>query len=578
MDEVRGPPDPEELEIARSHLDFPVIGIGASAGGISALQRLFEKMPAQTGMAFVVVMHLSPDHESSLGPILQRSCALRIVTVAATQPIHADHVYVISPSMKLAMSDGQLQVARLLDPVSRQRSIDLFFRSLAEAHRERAVCVVLSGTGADGAQGVKRVKELGGVTIAQSPDDAEFDGMPRAAMHTEQIDFSLRSEEIAGKLVELWDNARRIELPDPPSDLKVEHVAGDAEHLAEEALLSIKALLRERTGHDFARYKRATVLRRLERRMQVAALPDLPSYRRYLESEPRETQALLQDMLISVTNFFRDPEAFEALRQRVRAAAAERAPSEPFRAWIAGCATGEEAFSVAILLREILQPLGTPVQIFASDIDARAIAHARAGVYPTSIATDVSLERLREQFVADPGGYRISKSVRDGIVFSVHNVLSDAPFTRMDLVCCRNLLIYVDRTAQAQLLRSFHFALKPGGLLFLGGSETADAAESVFTDVDKRYRIYQANTTAKRSLALPALTVLPIAPILSAETNPVPPAGPVFVRTPMEALHARVLLRLAPATVLVDADDTTLHVTNAPRTCCACLAARPPTS
>ncbi len=548
--------DPEELSVAKSHLGFPVVGIGASAGGIDALRRLFGAMPADSGMAFVVVMHLSPDHESSLAEILQRAAKMPVMEVTKTTAIKADHVYVISPAVKLAMSDGHLGVSPLTTLEGRRQSIDLFFRSLAQAHQERSVCVVLSGTGSDGAQGLKRIKELGGVAIAQSPEDAEFDGMPRAAEQTGQVDFVLPIDEMPDKLLRLWENAKRIELPKPPPGLVVLTSAADAEVLAEEALLSIKALLRERTGHDFSYYKRGTVLRRLERRMQVNALPDLPSYRRLLDAEPNETPALLQDMLISVTNFFRDPEAFAALSNALQASIAERPADEPFRAWVVGCATGEEAFSVAILLRELLGPSAPPIQVFASDIDQRAVAFARAGHFPRSIEADVSAERLRGFFERDPVGYKVTKPLREALVFSAHNVLSDPPFTRMDLICCRNLMIYLDRPGQEQLLRQFHYALKPRGLLFLGSSETPDAAGELFDNIDRIHRVYRAGAGASRA------RVLPTAPArVPSFAAPSPrPTDAERALPPLEALHQRVLLGYAPPTVLVDADDTVLHV------------------
>ena len=548
--------DPEELTVAKSHLGFPVVGIGASAGGIEALRRLLDAMPADPGMAFAIVMHLSPDHESSLAAILQRASKMPVVTVTKVTPIEADHVYVISPALKLAMNDGHLHVSALTTLEGRRQSIDLFFRSLAQAHQERSVCVVLSGTGSDGAQGLKRVKELGGVAIAQSPEDAEFDGMPRAATQTGQVDFILPVEEMPGKLLLLWENAKQIELPEPPAEMEVESSTGDAAALAEEALLSIKALLRERTGHDFARYKRGTVLRRLERRMQVRALPDLPGYRRLLDAEPSETLALLQDMLISVTNFFRDPEAFDALAAALRAQISERPASEPFRAWVAGCATGEEAYSVAILLRELLGPSAPPIQVFASDIDQRAVAFARAGLFPASIEADVSAERLRSAFAPDPAGFKVSKPLRDAVVFSAHNVLSDPPFTRMDLICCRNLMIYLDRSAQQQLLSGFHYALKARGLLFLGSSETAEAADGLFEDIDRIHRVYRASVTATRARSLPIGVPRLPSPIL--ELPKVAGAKPAL--PPLHALHEYVLREYAPPTVLVDADDTVLHV------------------
>ena len=287
-------------------------------------------------------------------------------------------------------------------------------------------------------------------------------------------------------------------------------------------------------------------------------MPDLPSYRRFLEAEPTETPALLQDMLISVTNFFHDPEAFQGLEEAVRAAITRRPPSEPFRPWIPGCATGKEAYSVAVLLQELLAPLHAPIQLFGSDVDARAVGIARAGVFALSIATDVSQQRLREFFMPESRDYRIAKVVRDTIVFSTHNVLGDPPFTRMDLICCRNLLIYLDRQAQAQLLRSFHFALKPEGLLFLGSSETADVVEGLFAAVDKSHHLFKASQIPRHSVTLPPVPHLARsifeAPVRHATDDSPQP------RPALEALHERVLARHAPATVLVDADDTTLHV------------------
>ncbi len=548
--------DPQELRIEKGHLGFPVVGIGASAGGVTALRQLFSGMPADSGMAFVVVMHLSPDHESSLGPILQGVCKLPVMTVERSTPIEPNRVYVISPANKLAMSDGHLRVSAMQTVEGRRGTIDLFFRSLAQAHWERAVCVVLSGIGSDGSQGLKRIKELGGVSIAQSAEDAEFDGMPRSAVSTGLVDFVLPVAEIPGKLVELWENAKRIELPTPPRDLEVRPVAADEQHLAEEALVSIKALLRERTGHDFSRYKRATVLRRLERRMQVHALPDLPSYSRLLQAEPKETQALLQDMLISVTNFFRDPDSFAALAATLGKYLAGRDTDQPFRAWIAGCATGEEAYSVTILLRELLGPAAA-IQVFASDIDKRAVAAARTGAYPPSIATDVSAARLAEFFTDGMHEFRINKAIRDCVVFSAHNVLSDPPFIKMDLICCRNVLIYLDRAAQAQLLQSFNFALNPGGLLFLGSSETADLVDGLFVVQDKRHRIYQVNTTTRLAVELPPVPNLQhLHPLASMPERAVASLN----RPPLEMLHERVRANHAPPSVLVDADDTALQV------------------
>lgn len=490
--------DPEEdAFVLRSSLTFPVVGIGASAGGFTAIEQLLESLPLNIGMAFVVVMHLAPEHPSIADAIIQRSTRMPVRVVSEDLPVEPDHVYVIPPGRSLSMSDGYLKLGRLERTSSRHFAIDQFFRSLAEVHRERSVAIVLSGSGADGSQGLKRVKERGGVTLVQSPADAEYDSMPLNAIADGGADFVLPVADMAQKLVDLWANACHIELPRPPADLQVDpSPTREVEYVAEEAMLAIMELLRERTNHDFTCYKRATVLRRLERRMQVTRQPTVPAYAAFLNANPQETALLLQDMLISVTNFFRDRMAFDALERAVVADLFEdRSPVERVRAWVAGCATGEEAYSVAMLLLEHATSAGamTGVQVFATDIDERALATARIGVYADSIATDVPPVRLRQFFERQLGQYFVSRTLRERVTFSKHNLLRDPPFSRLDLVCCRNLLIYLDRAAQRQLLETFHFALRPGGLLFLGSAETADAAPDHFAIVDRKHRIYRAS-------------------------------------------------------------------------------------
>ena len=529
--------DPEEdAFLLPSPLTFPVVGIGASAGGFPAIDRLFESLPSNTGMAFVVVLHLSPNQSSMADAVFQRATRMPVMLVSDKLPIKADHVYVIPPGHSLSMSDGHLQLGRLKRTPTRHFAIDQFFRSLGEVHRERAIAIVLSGSGADGAQGVKRLKERGGVTLVQSPADAEHDSMPLHAIATGSVDFVLPVADMAQKLIELWANAQRIELPRPPSGLIAEpSPTPEAEHVAEEALLAIMQWVLERTGHDFTRYKRATLLRRIERRMQVTRQPTVPAYATFLEATPQETSLLLQDMLISVTNFFRDRTAFDALERTVVAELFEdRSPAEPaepaepvkhVRAWVAGCATGEEAYSVAMLLLEHSHSAdeATGVQVFATDIDERALAVGRAGLYAESIAIDVPPVRLRQFFDRQPGQYVVSGALRERVTFSVHNLLRDPPFSRLDLVCCRNLLIYLDRAAQRQVLETFHFALCPGGLLFLGSAETADAAPEHFVIVDRKHRIYRA-TTVRVERRVPAALGAPLSYL------PLPAAAPASLR------------------------------------------------
>jgi two-component system CheB/CheR fusion protein len=542
----------------RSDLSFPVVGLGASAGGLIALKQILGNLPRNNGMSFVVILHLSPKHESIADKVLQNSTAMPVVQVSESTPLQPDHVYVISPNHDLAMSDGSLCVRDSQRPRGHHVAIDLFFRTLADTHQDKAVGIVLSGTGADGAVGIARIKEQGGVTFVQSPEDAEYDDMPRNAIAGAQIDFVLPAAEIPDKLVEWWRNAREIQLPQPePQARPLLQTPADQREVAEVALREILDLLATRSGHDFRHYKRATVLRRIERRMQVNMVKDLPDYREFLRSHPEETSSLLDDMLIGVTNFFRDRESFEALEREVIPELFSAArPPEQVRVWVPGCATGEEAYSIAMLLADhanTLSPSPT-FQVFASDIDEGAIAVGRAGVYPESIVTDVPPTRLRQFFAKEQHRYRIHKAIRDRVLFALHNVLRDPPFSRVDLVSCRNLLIYLHRDVQNRLLEMFHFALRPGGWLFLGGAETAEAAASHFDPVDKHHRIYRARSQPRSARQIAAMPMrAPGAPKHGAP----PRAGGGFS---FADVHQRVLEFYAPPSVIVDRDSEIVHL------------------
>jgi two-component system, chemotaxis family, CheB/CheR fusion protein len=547
-----------------SHLGFPVIGIGASAGGLAALSQFFAHTPPDTGMAFVVILHLSPTHESNADAILQRVTKMPVNQVTETQPIEPDHIYVIPPTKQLTMTDGKLQVDGLSRPRGRHVAIDLFFRTLAQAHGPRSIAVILSGTGSDGALGLRDVKAAGGLTMAQSPQEAEYNGMPTAAMATGQVDLVLPAAEMADKLVALWSNARQIQLPEPVTPPRSPPGAKPPNKVAKEpasirrdesALADIMALLSKRTGHDFRHYKRATVLRRLERRLQVNALPNLAGYLDFLRVHPEETAPLLQDMLISVTQFFRDRAAYEVLEHELAALLTHPRGDEPLRAWVAGCATGEEAYSIAMLLFDLAAAANhlSQLQVFATDIDQRAIARARAGLYPEAIAADVPSTRLRQYFQKEQAQYRMRKPLRERILFAEHNLLRDPPFSRLDLVCCRNLLIYLDRDIQRGVLEMFHFALRPGGLLFLGSSESAEMAPDLFTVIDKKARLYRALGTARigRVPQLP-VTAFPVAKMAGTLTTPRP--------LTFESLHRRLIDQFGPPTILVDSHYAVVHL------------------
>ncbi|WP_436208605.1 CheR family methyltransferase [Caballeronia sp. LjRoot31] len=558
-------PAPESKQLsATSSLDFPVVGIGASAGGIQTLLRLFENTPGDAGMAFVIVLHLSSKHESVADQVLQRATKMRVIQVTTPTRIEKNCVYLISPSNNLSMEDGHLRVTHVDRLPGRPVTIDLFFRSLAEAHGERAISIVLSGSGSDGSVGIGRIKELAGITIAQSPEDAEYEDMPRNAIATGMVDIVLPIVDIPQKLIELWANMRAIEVPRSGQEQPVapavvgEHIVSPAER----ALHSILMTLHTRTGHDFHHYKRATVLRRIERRLQVNALPSLPLYERFLSSHPEETSPLLKDMLIGVTNFFRDREAFEAVEREVipKIVTERNSLDDPVRVWVPGCSTGEEVYSLAMLLCE-RQPEGNElpaIHLFATDIDQHAIEIARAGNYPESILTDVPPTRLNRFFNHAGSRYVIDKSVREKVLFAPHNILRDPPFSQVDFVSCRNLLIYLDRTIQREIFQTFHFALKPGGFLFLGSSESAEVADDLFIAIDKKNRIYQAKILTSR-------------PRASAASFPRLAAGPAYLsiaarpvterpRLETADLHRRAIEHGAPPSVIVDRDADVVHM------------------
>ena len=548
-----------------SSLDFPVVGIGASAGGVQALLRFFENAPADMGMAFVVVLHLSAKHVSSADKVLQHVTRMRVSQVSGPTPIEANHVYVIAPGKSLTMTDGYLN-ARNAEPMAgRPVTIDRFFRSLAEAHGQHAMCIVMSGTGSDGAVGIASVKERGGVTLAQEPNDAEYAEMPQNAILTDQVDLVMPVVEMPQRLLDIWNNAKRIALPELEPASLVTNERADRRSEAELALQAILSTLRARTGHDFRFYKRATMLRRIERRLQVNGVPDLIAYRDLLRDNPRETGALLKDMLIGVTSFFRDREAFDSLERDVLPALFHgKTEGDQVRAWVAGCSSGEEAYSLAMLLCEQREALRSTVsiQVFATDIDESAVARARAGLYPESIVTDVRPAMLRQFFVKTDSRYEVVKSVREKILFAMHNVLRDPPFSRLDLVSCRNLLIYLDRGVQNQVLEMFHYALYPNGYLFLGSSESADSVEDLFSVVDKKNRVYRAKAAKlpnRPSLSSPSL-------LMQGRYTHDDEAGSALVpgrrNFSFSALHQRVLEQYAPPSVIVNRDSKIVHMSD----------------
>jgi len=424
---------------------FAIVGIGASAGGLSAIEAFFSALPAEanTGISFVLIQHLAPDHKSILSDLVRRYTPLPVFEVEDGMVARPDSIYIIPPNRDMALLNGVLQLLEPSAPRGQRMPIDFFFRSLAHDQHDRAICIVLSGTGSDGTLGVRAVKGEGGIVMAQSPESTEYDGMPRAAIATGLVDYVLPPAEMPAQLIAYVAHAfggrRRMGPPPLP--------------VVEDALKKIFVLLRAQTKHDFSRYKQSTIARRVERRMAVHQIERLDEYLRYLQQTPSEVNSLFRDLLIGVTSFFRDPQAFAALEEKVvpRLLAAKEA-GESVRVWVPACSTGEEAYSIAIVLQERMDATKHhfKVQVFATDIDAKAIDQARAGVYPASIAADVSPERLARFFAPEPGGnaYRIHKGIRDMLVLSEQDVIRDPPFSKLDLVSCRNFLIYVEGDLQ----------------------------------------------------------------------------------------------------------------------------------
>ncbi len=523
---------------------FPVVGIGASAGGLQALAEFFTHASPTGGIAFVVILHLSPDVESSAAELLQRYTGMPVAQVTGSIRVEPNHVYIIPPNKQLEIHDGRLHLLERQLVEGRRVPVDAFFCSLATAYGPRAGVVILSGSGSDGSVGLKAIKEAAGVVSVQDPQEAEFDGMPRSAISTGLVDFVLPVAALPEVLLAFWRRAAAISIPIPSTD----------EPDAEEALHEIFAVLRVRTGHDFSLYKRGTVLRRLARRMQVTGLTDLPEYLELLRGRTDEAQALLQDLLISVTNFFRDPAAWTALEAAIPQLFAGKGPDDQVRAWVPGCATGEEAYTVAMLLADYAETLdqAPAIQVFATDIDVDAITQARQGIYPETIAGDITPERLRRYFVLDHGRYHVRKDLREQILFAPHNILRDPPFLNVSLITCRNLLIYLNREAQDLVQRAFHYSLCPDGLLLLGNSESVDGMPNLFAAVDKQTRLFQRRN-------LPAMP--PVAP--ASAPMPLPAARPPEQREEpgsLTDLHRQLLAEHAPPSVVVNRDGEIVHL------------------
>jgi two-component system CheB/CheR fusion protein len=533
---------------------FPIVGIGASAGGLAAIEAFLSAMPADTepGFAFVIIQHLPPDHKSILSELVKRYTRMQVFEAEDGMEVMPNCAYIIPPNRDLALLGDKLQL--LEQGMSRgiRHPIDFFFRSLAADQHDKAICVVLSGTGSDGTLGVRAVKGEGGMAMAQTPESTAFDGMPRSAIATGLVDYILPPAEMPKQLIAyvnqlVGKHAPRSETPSQTSD----------------SLAKICVILRVQTGHDFSGYKHGTITRRVERRMVLHQIEKLSDYVRFLQPSAAEVSALFRDLLIGVTSFFRDVEAFAALERIVIPRMFAGVPEGgPVRIWVCGCSTGEEAFSIAMLLEEFLERVGKvfKVQIFATDIDRQAIEQARSGVFAPNIATDISAARLARFFKQDAAGsYRIQKAVRDLLIFSEHDVLKDPPFSRLSLVSCRNLLIYLNADVQKRLMSLFHYALRLDGMLFLGTSETVGDQPHLFETVDRKGKLYLRKGEAGGLLAEQTAEKMPASEVVHTANTALGEPPKEGLPSLRQITEQALLRQLTKAAILVDGRGEILY-------------------
>ena len=550
----------EDGTTAKPGAGFPVVGIGASAGGLAAFEAFFSGMPADTdpGMAFVLVQHLAPDHKSILTDLIRRYTRMKVFEVEDGMEIKPNCAYIIPPNRDMAFLNGTLQLMEPSAPRGQRLPIDFFFRSLAQDQHERAICIVLSGTGSDGTLGVRDIKGKGGMAMAQTPDSTEFDGMPLSAISTGLVDYVMPPAEMPAQLMAYVGRAfgsHTFTAGTPVPAPKIEN-----------ALKKIFVLLRSQTGHDFSQYKPSTIQRRIERRMVVHQVETMDGYVRFLQQTPVAVESLFRDLLIGVTRFFRDPDTFSAVEKLVIPRLFAGKPANTaIRIWTPGCSTGEEAYSIAILLKEYMEAMkqSHKVQIFATDIDSMAVSTARAGIYPASIATDVTPERLSRYFTADfdAGTYSIHKDVRDMLVFSEQDIIRDPHFSRLDLITCRNLLIYMGGDLQKKLIPLFHYALNSGAFLFLGTSESVGDFYDLFTLLDRKAKLYQRKDDFHSIQHTHISRLLPPVPMpeRAARQTAEMPVSPVKLSL-REMTEQTLLHQIAPAAAMVNSRGDILYI------------------
>ena len=529
---------------------FPIVGIGASAGGLEALEQFFANTPKDSGIAFVVIQHLDPTHVGIMPELLQRITSMKVFQAKDSLKINPNCVYVIPPNKSMSILNGALHLFEPVESRGLRLPIDIFFRSLAEDRQDKSIGIVLSGMGSDGTLGLKAIKGKNGVVLVQSPDSAKFDGMPRSATDGVIADIIASAEELPAKLVSFLKYIPVVKV-DPEIDKKYKS-----------NLDKIIILLREQTGHDFSMYKKNTLFRRIERRKGVHQIEKINNYVRFLQENPKEIEILFKELLIGVTSFFRDTAVWEKLKNETLPALMNELPNGyVLRAWVTGCSTGEEAYSLAIIFKEVLEKLkkskNMSLQIFATDLDADAIEKARKGFFPTGIISDVSSERMKRYFISEDSGYRLNAGIREMVVFAPQNVLKDPPFTKLDILTCRNMLIYMEPDLQKKLISLYNYSLNLGGIMILGTAETLGNNKEGFEELDTRLKIYKriAKGESTELLDFPSAFNRSKPSVLE---NKITPKTDKNIQTIAEQI---MLQQFAPASVMVNDKGDILFIT-----------------
>jgi chemotaxis methyl-accepting protein methylase len=544
---------PKDTPARQESLPFSIVGIGASAGGLEALENFLGHVPENSGMAFVIIQHLDPTHKGIMPELLQRITKMKVFQVRDRMRVKPNCVYVIPPNKDMSILHGVLHLFEPLAPRGLRLPIDFFLRSLADDRQERSIGVILSGMGSDGTMGLRAIKEKLGLVLVQEPASAKFDSMPKSAIAAGLADFIAPAEDLPEKIIDYLRHAILITKTEFPLEEKDQSV-----------LEKIFILLRAQTGHDFSMYKKTTVYRRIERRMNIHQINKIAAYARHLQENSQEVKLLFKELLIGVTSFFRDPEAWEQLQEKaIRALLTGHPAGKALRAWSAGCSTGEEAYSLAMAFKETLEQVKPrekfTLQSFATDLDQETVDKARQGVYPSNIVTDVSPERLKRFFIKEENGYRISKDIREMITFATQNIIMDPPFTKLDILICRNLLIYLTPELQKKLLPLFHYSLNPGGVLFLGSAETIGHFTDLFISLHIKSRLFR-----RRESVLPAEPpVFPDSFIPSQRGVPNPNESKLLKHADnLQSLADRLLLQhFSPPAVLTNDKGDILYLT-----------------